>query len=125
MECLLKANKITFYKGVLLSDLTDNYIPGTVTKDFKEALMWKERIDSKKSKGAAKHVRHGKSVIIRLHYDESNDPLLSCEEFQRQGVSEHNRNSCWLSAAKVKAQINKVVSYEILTDEQINLIFCL
>lgn len=115
--------KVIFYKGVLLSDLTDNYIPGTVTKDFKEALMWKERIDSKKSKGAAKHIRHGKSVVIRFEYDELNDPLLSCEEFQRQGVSEHSRNSCWLSVAKVKAQINKPVSYEILSDEQINIFF--
>lgn len=55
---------LTFYKGVLKSQLKHPYVPGTVTKDFNEALMWKERINSKKSKGAAKHVQHGESVVI-------------------------------------------------------------
>ena len=111
-----------FYKGVLKSDLhIVNYVPGTVTKNFNEALMWKERIESNKSKGAAKHVRHGKAVIIEIMFDET--ILLDHNEFQRQGVKEHQRNNCWLSSAKDKAQINTNIDFRILTDEEINKLY--
>lgn len=101
-----------FYKGVLEEDLKkSSYIPGTVTTSMMEALMWKERIESNKKKGAAKHVRHGKSVIIEIEY---HGELLECDEFQRAGVKEHNRSNCWLSTAKDKAQINTPVTFKIL-----------
>ncbi len=102
-----------FYKGVLEKDLnTSRYVPGTVTTNMSEALMWKERIEGKPKKGASLHVRHGKSVVIEINYD---GDLLSCEEFQRSGVKEHSRLNCWLSAAKDKAQINTPVSFKVLT----------
>lgn len=101
-----------FYKGVLLRDLVPNYIPGTVTTCLKEAEMWAERICSKKTKGAAKHVRHGKSCIIEIIYE---GDLESHLFFQASGVSEHQRKNCWTSAAKAKAQINTICKYRILT----------
>lgn len=110
-----------FFKGVLKKDLCQNYVPGTVTLDFNEALMWKQRIESNKTKGAAKHVRHGQAVIIKIEF--KTEDLLDCTEFQRSGVSEHNRNSCWLSAAKTKAQINTSVNFVILTDDEINQLY--
>lgn len=51
----------TFFKGVLVTDLNDFYVPGSVTTDIREALVWQQRIQSNKKRGAAKHVRHGKS----------------------------------------------------------------
>lgn len=110
-----------FYKGVLESQLSARYIPGTVTVSFKEALMWKERIESNKRKGAARNVLHGISKIIEIEYDEKD--LLSCDEFQRAGVSEHKRKNCWLNSVKDKAQINTCVNYRILTDEEIDKLF--
>lgn len=109
-----------FYKGVLQSDLKHNYVPGTVTTNFNEALMWKERIESSKSKGAARNVRHGKAIIIEINFD---GEILSHDEFQKAGVSEHNRNNCWTSQHKTKAQINEVVNYRVLTNEEINNLF--
>ena len=109
---------VTFYKGVLVSDLSASFIPGSVTTDIKEALMWKERISSKKYKGAAKHVRHGSSCIVKIVVDTSE--FLTADEFQRTGVSEHNRSSCWMNAIKSKAQINKVTDFTILTDTELN-----
>ena len=99
--------KQTFFKGVLLSDLKSNFIPGSVTTCIKEALMWKERISSNKVKGAAKHVRHGKSCIIKIVVDTSE--FKTSEEFQRPGVEEHSRVNCWMNSVKTKAQINSVV----------------
>jgi hypothetical protein len=111
-----------FYKGVLLADLNKaSYVPGTVTTKFNEALMWKERIESNKSKGVAKHVKHGKAVIIEILYDEAS--LADHFEFQRAGVTEHERINCWLSQAKDKAQINTAVNFKILTESQINNLF--
>lgn len=107
-----------FYKGVLISDLGNDYIPGTVTTVFKEALMWQERIMSKKHKGASKHIRHGQSTIIEIEFDETK--LLSENHFQEKGIHEHNRISCWLAKDKQKAQINEIVSYRILSDLEIN-----
>jgi hypothetical protein len=107
-----------FYKGVLVTDLVSDYVPGSVTRRFNEALMWKERIESKKSKGAARHSRKGKACVIEIDFDES--LLLSHEEFQRTGVSEHKRQNCWMSADHQKAQINTPVSYHILTTNEIN-----
>lgn len=100
-----------FYKGVLLSDLRDSYVPGTVTTDANEALMWKERIESRKSKGAAKHVRHGKSCVIRIVFD---GVINDHTHFQKAGIAEHSRVNCWTSAAKVKAQINTPCAYELI-----------
>lgn len=110
-----------FYKGVLESQLRDRYVPGTVTTSFKEALMWKERIESNKRKGAARNVLHGVSKVIEIEYDENE--LLPCHEFQKAGVSEHNRNNCWLNSVKDKAQINTSVKYRILTENEINNLF--
>lgn len=111
---------IKFYKGVLESDLKSNYVPGTVTTVFNEALMWKERIESNKRKGAARNVRHGQSVIIEIVYV---GEITSHEEFQRSGVKEHNRCNCWTSSAKNKAQINSVCEYRVLTNEEINQLY--
>lgn len=113
-------NKVKFYKGVLESDLKSNYVPGTVTTVFNEALMWKERIESNKRKGAARNVRHGKSVIIEIVYE---GEIMSHEEFQRSGVKEHNRLNCWTSSAKNKAQINSVCSFRVLSTEEINKLY--
>lgn len=108
-----------FYKGVLEKDLCDNYVPGTVTTDFKEALMWKERIESKKNKGAAKHITHGKAVIITFNYNES--LLKSSDNFQASGITEHSKENCWTSDSKTKAQINTNIDYYItLTDREID-----
>lgn len=104
-----------FFKGVLKKGLKDNYIPGTVTTNFREALMWQERISSKKSKGPSKHIQHGEAVIIEIEYE---GVLLSHEEFQRPGVMEHHRKNCWTSSVKDKAQINSVCQYRILTIEE-------
>jgi hypothetical protein len=109
-----------FYKGVLESDLKTSYVPGTVTTVFNEALMWKERIESNKTKGAARNVRHGKSVIIEIVYESD---IATHEEFQRSGVKEHNRVNCWTSSAKNKAQINSVCQYRILDDSEINQLY--
>ena len=112
---------MVFYKGVLLSFLSDAYIPGTVTTDFNIALMWAERIEGNKKKGAARHIRHGKSCIIEIQYD--GPDLLDHNEFQRKDVHEHERKNCWTSLAKNKAQINTVCEYRILSDEEINKLF--
>lgn len=108
---------VTFYKGVLCTDLRDTYVPGTVTTSFKEAMQWHERISSNKLKGAARHVRHGKASIISIDYDETT--LQQCDEFQKAGVQEHSRVNCWTSLAKTKAQINTPVQYRVLSDDEI------
>ena len=106
-----------FYKGVNLNDLTDNYIPGSVTTDIKEAWMWKERIESKKKRcGKTRHVRNGKSIVIRIDVDV--ETLYNADEFQRNGVSEHTRRNCWMNCAKTKAQINTIHEYVKLSDAQ-------
>lgn len=92
----------------MVSDLKDNFIPGSVTTDIKEARMWADRIASKKTKGAAKHVRHGKSCIISFEM-ETNE-FHNHEEFQREGVAEHSRFNCWMNQVRSKAQINSVIS---------------
>lgn len=109
---------VTFYKGVLCDDLKSGYVPGSVTTDIREALMWKERIGSNKQKGAAKHVRHGKSCIIKIVVDTTH--FLSALEFQREGVAEHKRQSCWMNAVKSKAQINEPQTYTVLSDSELN-----
>ncbi len=110
-----------FFKGVLKKDLCSDYIPGTVTTSFREALTWKERIEGKPKKGASAHIEHGESCVVCLHVDESK--LLSHEEFQRPSVKEHDRQSCWTSADKTKAQINHPVAFEILDSRQIDHFF--
>ena len=111
-----------FYKGVLKSFLDEKFIPGTVAVDFKTAHVWKERIGGKKAKGASKHIRHGHSVVIEVHYD---GDIHSHDEFQVAGVSEHSRKNCWTSAAKDKAQINVPCKYRVLSDEEIDKLFTL
>ena len=109
---------VTFYKGVLVKDRQGSFIPGSVTTDIREALMWKERISSNKQKGAAKHVRHGKSCIIKITLDTQD--FKDASEFQRSGVSEHGRDNCWMNSAKTKAQINTVQSFTVISDEELN-----
>lgn len=106
---------IKFYKGVLISDLTENYIPGTVTLLKREAVQWKNRIDSNKKKGATNHIRHGKSCLIEISYD---GKLGEAHEFQESGVKEHSKNNCWTSLAKNKAQINTVCKYRIMSEDE-------
>lgn len=110
--------QVTFFKGVLQKDLSNSYIPGSVTTDIKEALMWKDRISSKKNKGPAKHVRRGHSVIIKMTVDVSS--FKDCQEFQREGVKEHHRDSCWMNTVRSKAQINQSVSFVVLTDKELS-----
>lgn len=111
-----------FYKGALKStfrDVTRPYIPGTVAISINEALLWKERIQSKKTKGIHRNVRHGDSVIIEIHYD---GEISGSEEFQRPGVAEHQRGNCWTSLAKTKAQLNTPCRYRILDLSEIEAI---
>lgn len=112
-----------FYKGVLKEDLCNNYIPGTVTNDFKEALIWKNRISGNKAKGAAKHVRHGKAVVIEFEFNEKD--LKHYIHFQIKGLTEHNKDNCWCSGGKTKAQINTpILSYKVLTiEDECDLLF--
>lgn len=118
-----------FYKACLLTDLlfingqyhpggSDEYIPGTMTNKYSEAALWHERIRSTKTKGIHRNIKHGRSVIIEVEYDEST--LLDHCEFQRSGVKEHDRLNCWTSSQKQKAQINTVVKYRIMSDEEVN-----
>ena len=109
-----------FYKGVLVTDLKPGYVPGTVTTVFNEALMWKERISGKKTKGASKHIRHGQSQIVEIAYT---GDLLDHTHFQKEGVCEHSRPNCWTSAAKTKAQINTPCQYRVLSNSEINQLF--
>lgn len=81
-----------FYKGVKLSDLdVSKYIPGTVATKFREAHVWKERLEGASKKGASRHIEHGESVVICISF---NDSVLPFSEFQRSGVSEHGRMNC-------------------------------
>lgn len=104
-----------FYKAVPKKDLKENYIPGTVTNQFEEAFTWFNRYNSTKKniKGAGKHIQRSEAVIIKFEYDDNK--LLCHDEFQRQGVKEHDRESCWTSAGKQKAQINEPINnYKVL-----------
>jgi hypothetical protein len=114
---LLGYYEMVFYKGTLRSFLKPGFIPGTVTRDVNEAACWADRISGKSKKGPSKHISHGKSCVIAIVYDEKK--LKPAAEFQRPGVHEHKRENCWTSDAKIKAQINTPVEYEILTDEEI------
>jgi hypothetical protein len=98
-----------FYKGVLESDLIPGYIPGSVTRSQDEAQLWADRIASKKTKGAARHIRHGKSVVIRMVIDTSG--FANCDEFQRENVKEHERRNCWMNVVRTKAQVNTPVEF--------------
>lgn len=98
---------ITFYKGVLKKDLKNGFVPGSVTTSLEEARVWADRIRSKKSKGAAKHVRHGESCIISFQLDTKD--FQSHDEFQRAGVCEHKRLNCWMNQVQSKAQVNSAI----------------
>jgi hypothetical protein len=106
----------TFYKGVKLSDLVKDYVPGTVTTSIAEALTWKERLESNKTKGVHREMRKGPSAVIQI---EVTGEIHDHSEFQKEGVAEHSRVNCWTSVAKTKAQINSVVSWRILTLDEI------
>jgi len=54
-----------------------------------------------------RHIKRQKACIIEFEFDEAQ--LLSGHEFQRAGVCEHQRRSCWTSTLKEKAQINEVI----------------
>lgn len=108
-----------FYKGLLRSDLRETgFIPGSVAVNCKEAAEWRNRIRSNKSKGAARHVRHGDAVVIQFEFDEKT--LMGPEAFQASGVAEHSRQNCWMSSTKSKAQINQpIAGYRILSDDEV------
>lgn len=95
-----------FYKALFKKDLIPGFIPGTVTSDVNEAYKWFRRYKSKK-KSRYDICGRGSVVIIRFNFDETT--LLTANNFQLAGVSEHNRLNCWTSSLKVKAQINTVV----------------
>lgn len=109
-----------FYKGVLVSHLNNQYIPGTVTTDFQTAFTWMNRISSNKNRGAARHIQHGKSCIIEIDYD---GEIKDHGYFQKPGIAEHKRENCWTSQAKDKAQINSICNFRILTDEEIDKLY--
>lgn len=99
-----------FYKAIPVKSLVPGkFIPGTVTSSYDEAYMWWERYNSKKKniKGAAKHIERQPACIVSFDYDVN--LLHSMSEFQRSGVCEHDRKSCWTSLSKDKAQINELV----------------
>lgn len=75
--------------------------------------MWAERIASRKSKGAARHVKHGKSVVIRIVIDTA--AFLDCNEFQRAGIAEHERANCWMNAVRSKAQVNVPINFTVVS----------
>jgi len=101
---------MTFYKAINKKDFRVPMIPGTVTNNLDEAILWYRRYSSRKKnvRGAARHIKRGESIIIKFEFDEST--LLGPEEFQRNGISEHERKSCWTSIMKQKAQINEHVN---------------
>ncbi len=106
-----------FYKGVLVTDLeVKDYIPGTVTVDIWEAQKWVDQIQTKKHNGKSRHSRKGVACIIEINVPE--DKLLLSTEFQRSGVSEHSRISCWTSNLRTKAQINTAVNFKILSSDE-------
>ena len=106
-----------FYKGVLVTDLeVKDYIPGTVTVDIWEAQKWVDQIQTKKHNGKSRHSRKGVACIIEINFPE--DKLLLSTEFQRSGVSEHSRISCWTSNLRTKAQINTAVNFKILSSDE-------
>jgi predicted transcriptional regulator len=97
-----------FYKSIYKEDIKNNYIPGTVTTDIKEACVWFQKYSSvykKKKKFSIK--RNGEAIIIKFIFDEN--LIKSHLEFQKNGVSEHNRLNCWTSQYKTKAQINSPI----------------
>ena len=111
-----------FYKSVLEEQVVGNeLIVGSVTTDFKEALMWKERIESTKKNGHTRHLKRGKAVVISFEFDASN--FKDHNEFQRSGIHEHGRKNCWMNINKTKAQINESVKVSILTTEQIDKLY--
>ena len=106
-----------FYKGVLVTDLeVKDYIPGTVTINIWEAQKWVDQIQTNKHNGKSRHSRKGIACIIEINFPE--DKLLLGNEFQRSGVSEHSRISCWTSNLKTKAQINTAVNFKILSSDE-------
>lgn len=114
--------KQTFYKGVLEEQVVGNeLIVGSVTTDFKEALMLKERIESTKKNGHTRHLKRGKAVVISFEFDASN--FKDHNEFQRSGINEHSRDNCWMNINKTKAQINEAVKVSILTANQIDKLY--
>jgi hypothetical protein len=106
-----------FYKGVLISHLNNNYVPGTVTTNFQIAFTWMNRISSNKRNGASRHVAHGKACIVEIEFD---GKIHHHDYFQKPGITEHKRPNCWTSAAKDKAQINDVCKYRVLSDSEID-----
>lgn len=113
----------TFFKGVLVADLKSLYIPGTITRSFREALKWKERIESNKSKGAARYSRKGKACVIQLDIDTTN--FKDHAEFQKSGLHEHEYVDCWTSSDQTKAQVNSVCDYKVLTESDLDLLYSL
>ena len=107
-----------FYKGVLVTDLeVKDYIPGTVTINIWEAQKWVDQIQTNKHNGRSRHSRKGIACIIEINFPE--DKLLPGSEFQKSGVAEHNRISCWTSNLKTKAQINTALNFKVLSSDEI------
>lgn len=98
---------MNFFKAIRLDELKQDLIPGTVTNCFDEALLWLNRYNSKKKNGITRHIRTGKAVIIEFEFDEN--ILKAPCNFQVKGISEHNKETCWTSILKQKAQINIIV----------------
>lgn len=113
----LNSDTVTFYKALPQADLKKDLIPGTVTTSYQEAYTWWERYNSVKKnvRGAARHIKRQPAVIISFSFPVAD--ILGPEEFQRAGVSEHDRKTSWTSAAKQKAQINSPIkTYKVVLD---------
>jgi len=95
-----------FFKTIFKEDTFICFIPGTVTTNLNEAYKWyRIYLSSKKNKFFIN--RKGIPIIISFEFSENK--LLSYHEFQKSGISEHNRKNCWTSSLKTKAQINEVI----------------
>jgi hypothetical protein len=105
-----------FYKACFDIDLNKDYIPGTVTSDIQEAIKWFRRYSSKR-KGDFFIDRYGIPVIIQIEFDEN--LLKDSKEFHQAGKKEHDVSSCWVSSKKDKAQINDVVTYSVMSEQEI------
>lgn len=118
---------VVFFKALNRADLESmkngGFVPGTVTCDPEEALDWYyryhvpegKRIKSKEY-GPKRHLNRGKATIVAMRLDTS--LFHGADEFQKSGTSEHERENCWTSAARTKAQINTPVAQFIELSEE-------
>jgi len=84
--------------------------------DIREALKWYLRYSSVK-KNTFGIDRNGTAIVVSFDIDAGS--LMSMSEFQRKGVSEHERLNCWTSSTMVRAQINTPVKVRLVPESLI------